>query len=71
MAKEFDIDPRNKLGGEIEWETGDDFSAFIDALNRGAVVRGAGLPGMAESADDISLDEIALAELKSKLAQYR
>jgi hypothetical protein len=70
MSKEFDIDPRNKFGN-ADWETGNDFQSFVDALNRGAVVRSNGVPIVAESTDDFSLDEIALAELKSKLAQYR
>lgn len=71
MAKEFDIDPRNKWGANIEWESGDDFSAFVDALNRGAVMRGDGLPGVADAPSDAQLDEIAFAELRAKFAAYR
>lgn len=70
-TREFDIDPRNKLGGEVQWEDGDDFTAFVDALNRGVVVRSDGVPSQVESGDDVKLDAVALAELRARFASYR
>lgn len=68
--KMFDIDPANKLGN-ADWGEDDDFTSFVAALNSGSTVRRNGLPGMAESTDDFSLDAAALIELKSKLGNYR
>lgn len=71
MAKQFDIDPRNKLGGEVDWETGNDFESFVDALNRGVAVRSDGLSGVSDLPRENQLDEIALGQLKSLFLNYR
>ena len=72
MAKfDLDIDPRTKLGGEVEWESGDDFDNFVRALNSGAVVRTDGVPGETGAPADLSLDATAQLELRSILARYQ
>jgi hypothetical protein len=69
VADEFSIDPRNKYG-DADWE-GDDLATFIDALNRGVVVRADGVAGVVDLPRENVLDAIALAELKSRLAGYQ
>jgi len=66
----FDVDPAAKLG-DADWEEADDFSSFVDALNRGVAVRGATLPGETGTPTDISLDEAAKLELRAILSGYR
>jgi hypothetical protein len=73
VADEFAIDPKNKLGGDVDWDNGGEFDAFVDSLNRGGVgIRGSnGVSGLAESTDDVSLDEASLLRLKSLFLNYR
>ena len=72
MAKfELDIDPRNKLGGEVDWTDGDDFDNFVRALNSGASVRADSVPGEVGAPEDISVDAAAVSELRAKLAGYQ
>lgn len=72
MAKfELDIDPCNKLGGEVDWTDGDDFDNFVRALNSGATVRADGVPGEVGAPEDISLDAATQLELRSILARYQ
>lgn len=68
---DFSIDPRTKLGGAVEWEDGDDFAVFVDALNRGLTVRNDSVPGEAGTPADLSVDALAQLELKSILSRYR
>jgi hypothetical protein len=68
---EYNIDSRNKLGGAVEWEQGDDFDNFVRLLNSGAVVRADGLAGVAGEPADLSVDAAARAELIAKLSEYR
>lgn len=67
----FDIDPATKLGAPDDWEDGDDFTSFVDALNRGVDMRGRGLSGESGAPEDISLDEVAKLELRSILSRYQ
>lgn len=66
----FDIDPATKLGN-ADWGEADDFSSFVDALNRGVTVRPDGLPGVSELPRENELDEASLLQLKSLLSGYR
>jgi hypothetical protein len=66
----FDVDPANKLGN-VDWEEDDDFSSFLDALNRGVAVRGTALPGETGAPADISLDEVAKLELRHLISRYQ
>ena len=66
----FDVDPAAKLG-DADWEEADDFSSFVDALNRGVAVRGATLPGETGAPADISLDEVAKLELRHLISRYQ
>lgn len=69
--KEFYIDPRTKLGGEVEWEAGDEFSKFVDMLNRGVTVRADGVEGVAELPRENQLDALSVSELRAIFANYR
>lgn len=66
---DFSIDPRSKYG-DADWE-GDDFTTFVDALNRGVAVRSDSIPGESGAPADLSLDALAISELRAKLANYR
>lgn len=67
---DFAIDPRTKYG-DADWGDGDDFTSFVDALNRGVTVRGDAVPGESGAPADISMDAVAISELKAKLAGYQ
>jgi hypothetical protein len=71
VADDFLIDSRTKLGGQVEWESGDDFDNFIRLLNSGATVRADGMAGVAGEPTDLSVDAAARAELIAKLSEYR
>jgi hypothetical protein len=68
--KEFYIDSRNKLGGDVAWEDGDEFDNFVRLLNSGASVRGASVPGVSESSSDVELDEAARQHLRDIFSRY-
>jgi hypothetical protein len=67
---EFDVDPRNKLGAEVDWE-GEDFANYVDALNRGSAVLPVGVAGVADAPGEIELTPDDLLRLKSLLTSYR
>lgn len=66
----YSIDSRTKFG-QADWEEGDDFAQFIDALNRGVTVRPDSVPGESASPADLSLDALAQLELKSIFSRYQ
>lgn len=66
----FDTDSPAKLGN-ADWEDGDDFTSFVDALNRGVSVRPNGLQGASELPRENELDAVELARLKHLFASYR
>ena len=68
---DFNIDPATKLGAEVDWQEGDDFASFVDALNRGASVRSDGVSGTSELPRENELDAAALLQLKSLFCNYR
>ena len=70
-SKEFNVDSRTKLGGDVDWEGGDDFDNFVRLLNSGAVVRADSVAGVAGEPTDLSVDAAARAELIAKLSEYR
>jgi hypothetical protein len=67
---EFDMDARNKLGAEVNWED-DDFADYIDALNSGSAVLPVGLARVADAPGEIELTADDLLRLKSLIAGYR
>ena len=69
MADDFAIDSRSKYG-EAQWEDGDEFATFIDALNRGVSVRTDSVPTETGAPADIRTDEAALSELRRIFANY-
>ena len=73
MPGEFDIDPRNKLGADIDWEEEGAFDEFVRALNSGSSQLGgsAVVASPSESGEPRTLTAIDVAELRSLLAQYR
>lgn len=70
-TNDFDIDSRNKLGANVEWETGNEFDSFVDALNRGLTVRSGSVPGEAGAPADIRDDALALSELRLLFSRYQ
>ena len=69
MADDYSIDSRSKYG-DADWD-GDDLTTFIDALNRGVIVRADGVERVVELPRENVMDEASLAELKSRLASYQ
>jgi hypothetical protein len=70
-SSEFDIDPRTKLGGEVEWMDGDGWEHFVSALNSGASVPSGSVPGEDGAPADLSLDAAAQLELRALLSRYQ
>lgn len=71
IGSDYNIDPCNKYGDAAWGEDDADMASFIDALNRGVAVRGDGVPGESGAPADLSLDALAVNELRAKLAQYQ
>lgn len=70
-TNDFGIDPRNKLGADVDWTDGDDWEHFVRALSGGAVVRSASIPGETGAPTDISVDALAQLELRDILSRYK
>jgi hypothetical protein len=69
-SDDFSVDPRNKLGAEVDWE-GEDFASFVDALTSGSAVRSVGVARVADASGEIELTADDLHRIKSLLANYR